>query len=230
MIAPVHGNANAGAGEAGFTLIELLAALALLSLLSVMALGSVRFALAVSDRAVVSSQQLDVVVPAQDLVRRLLQDAYPAFLVMDTQGRVDFDGERGAVRFLAPTPVALGLSGRSRVTITTLATGDRSDLLLVSQHELGVGPAEVPKRILVEDIEDIEIAYFGAPRAGRDPSWQGSWKEQTVLPQLVRLRVKFRAGDRRTWPDLVIAPRIAVDVGCVYDALTNQCRGRLMTP
>jgi general secretion pathway protein J len=230
MIAPLHENANGGTGEAGFTLVELLAALALLSLLSVMALGSVRFALAVSDRAVVYSQQLDGVVPTQDLVRRLLQDAYPAFLVVDAQGRVDFEGERGAVRFLAPTPVALGLSGRSRMTITTLAAGHRNDLVLVSQHEFSVGSAEVPKRILVEDIQDIEIDYFGAPRTDRAPSWQGSWKEQTVLPQLVRLRVKFRDGDRRTWPDLVIAPRIAVDVGCFYDALTNQCRGRLMTP
>jgi general secretion pathway protein J len=46
------------------------------------------------------------------------------------------------------------------------------------------------------------------------------------MPQLLRIQVRFTEGDSRTWPDLVIAPRITADVGCVYDQLTQQCRGR----
>jgi hypothetical protein len=40
------------------------------------------------------------------------------------------------------------------------------------------------------------------------------------------VRVRFAHGDERLWPDLLVAPLVSADVGCVYDALSQLCRGR----
>jgi len=52
------------------------------------------------------------------------------------------------------------------------------------------------------------------------------WTLPSRLPRLVRVKIEFPDGDARFWPELLVAPRIDVDVGCVYDALTKRCRGR----
>ena len=47
-----------------------------------------------------------------------------------------------------------------------------------------------------------------------------------TLPTAVRVHVEFAGADSRVWPDLVIAPRVTADQGCVYDPVTHHCRGR----
>jgi general secretion pathway protein J len=42
------------------------------------------------------------------------------------------------------------------------------------------------------------------------------------MPHLVRVHVEFTAGDRRVWPDLIVAPRIETDAAC---AVPNGARG-----
>ncbi len=58
------------------------------------------------------------------------------------------------------------------------------------------------------------------------PSWRTSWSNEKTLPQLVRIYAVFPDGDARIWPEFVVAPRVSVDVNCLYDALTKYCQGR----
>lgn len=215
--------------EAGFTLVELLVALTLFALLSVALFGSLRSGIGAWERGAAQSTRVDTSLSAQNFLRRTVADAYPRFLTDDpTRPQVDFEGTARSLSFLASVPIALGSGGRSRFVVLADRHGDRTDLVMTSKPELAdrEDPSSSIRETLLADVHSAELAYFGRARTDQGPEWHDSWIGASVLPQLVRIRVRFPTGDARLWPDLVIATRIAVDVGCVYDALTRRCRGR----
>jgi general secretion pathway protein J len=217
------------AGQAGFTLAELLVALALLSLLSAALLGSVRFGLIGWSHGTARADRLQDTMVVQELLRRLIGEAYPLFVEGGSKnGHVAFEGERQSISFLAPAPVALGGGGRLRFTLALGRSGGKSDLVLTSRSELADrgDSAKTARKVLLGDLHSVDISYFGSTRSDRTIGWHDSWRGEAAMPQLVRLRISFGSGHSRQWPELLIAPRIAVDEGCVYDSLTKGCRGR----
>ena len=54
----------------------------------------------------------------------------------------------------------------------------------------------------------VVIDCIGVIEGGDAADWQRVWRDRTRLPALVRLAIDFPDGDRRFWPDLVVAPRI----------------------
>jgi general secretion pathway protein J len=212
--------------EAGFTLLELLVAITLLSLLSLVMVGSLRFGVKSWERGTAHAELIDHSLLVQDFLRRTLEDAYPLFSPGPAQGRVAFEGTARSLRFLAPAPVALGAGGRMRIEVSLERGGERSDLVVTTAPELGGDPSPKARKILMPNIEGMELSYFGRRRSDREAAWHEQWIGETALPQLLRLRMRLPSGDTRLWPDLFIAPRISVDVGCVYDPFSKQCRGR----
>jgi general secretion pathway protein J len=152
-------------------------------------------------------------------------EAYPYFLF---NAYVDFEGTGESLAFLASAPIVLGGIGRSRFRLSIVKHDGLSDLVLASQAELAAAdaPSTIEKKTLLAGTASIEFAYFGKWRSETNAQWHDRWTGQSALPQLLRIQVRFPEGDTRLWPDLVIAPRVAVDIGCVYDLLTKQCRGR----
>lgn len=211
--------------QAGFTLLEALVAVTLLGLLSVALAGGLRFGVDAWARGSAHSDQLSRTTVVQGLLRRVVGEAYPYFLF---NAYVDFEGTRESLAFLASAPVVLGGVGRSRFRLSIVKHDGLSDLVLTSQAELAAAdaPSTIEKKTLLAGTASIEFAYFGKWRSEANAQWHDRWTGQSALPQLLRIQVRFPEGDTRLWPDLVIAPRIAVDIGCVYDLLTKQCRGR----
>jgi general secretion pathway protein J len=215
--------------EAGFTLVEVLVAVMLLSLLSMALFSSVRFGVTAWQRGTDRSDQIHASMAVQDLLRRLIGEAYPLLLSDGTgNGRVDFAGTATSLDFLAPVPVALASGGRARFSLAIDRHGDVSDLVLTSRPELAAGDANAAlrRKTVLATIEAADFSYFGAGRSDGTAQWRDHWSGEMTLPALVRVRVRFARSDARLWPDLVIAPRITADVGCVYDPLTKLCRGR----
>jgi general secretion pathway protein J len=229
MTIPVGSSGAPRNGEAGFTLVELLVALALFGLLSLALFGSVRVGMAAWTRGTARVDQVDQSLHVQSLLRRLIEESYPLFLPDEsTGGRLDFAGTSRSLNLLAPTPIALGSGGRSRLNLAVERRAGSVDLLLTSALELAWperGPQPIAT-VLLAGADDVEFAYFGMQRSNRAAAWHNSWSGQSALPALVRIRVRFAAGDSRIWPELLIAPRIAADVGCLYDLATDRCRGR----
>jgi general secretion pathway protein J len=154
-------------------------------------------------------------------------EIYPYFLFNDpTRPFVDFEGTGESLAFLSSTPVALGGIGRSRFRLSIARHDGLSDLVMTSQAELADAPSTIEKKTLLAGTAFIEFAYLEKWRSEANAQWHDRWIGQPALPQLLRIQVGFPEGDTRLWPDLVIAPRVAVDIGCVYDPLSKQCRGR----
>ena len=215
--------------EAGFSLVEVLVALVLLGLLSMALFFSVRFGMTAWQRGGERSDQIHTSMLVQDLLRRLIGQAYPLVRADGTgTGRVDFAGTATSLDFLAPVPVALASGGRARVKLSIERRGDHSDLVLTSRPELVAddAPAELSRKTLLATVEAGEFAYFGVTQSQSAAQWRERWSGELSLPALVRVRVHFARSDPRLWPDLTIAPRISADVGCEYDPLTKLCRGR----
>ncbi len=215
--------------EAGFTLLEALVAITLLGLLSIALAGGLRFGVDAWARGVAHSDQLSRTTVVQGFLRRVVGEAYPYFLSRDpTHQYVDFEGTSESLAFLASAPAVLGGAGQSRFRLTVTKHDGLADLVMTLRAELALadGPSTAEKKTLLAGAAFVEFAYFGRLRPDPNAHWHDRWTGQAVLPQLISIQVRFPEGDSRLWPDLVVAPRIAVDVGCSYDPLTKQCRGR----
>jgi len=211
---------------AGFTLVELLVALVIMGFISLMLASSLHTGIMAWHR----TDALDAT--SGDLLssRTLLEDrvgfAYPYYDLTDpTAPLVRFEGTEDHMVFLAPTPLAIGGAGFARYRLSIEADETGARLMLAASREQAWDDTAEPSP-LVERAAAITLDYFGADEGDGSLRWQASWTNRRRLPRLIRIRVQFGAGDLRVWPDLIIAPRIAEDVNCVYDALTFQCRGR----
>lgn len=220
-----HGND----GETGFTLVELLVALALFSLLTGLLFDNVRFGLRAWRSTSANTEQVERSMISQDLLRRTIGNLYPMTIANSgVQPQIDFEGTKERISFLGNAPIALSAGGHFRFNILVERTQEHADLVMVSTPELASRDDQSMTRrtLLLSGIDWVELSYFGETATERKLQWHESWTKQSDVPRLVRLRVGFRSGDARLWPDLLVAPRILADVNCIYDPITMRCRGR----
>ena len=109
-----------------------------------------------------------------------------------------------------------------------LTLGDQGDLALGSappQVDAEAG-AVYTDQVLLQDVGGLSISYYGPDETGASPQWRTDWSRRATPPDLVRVRLALKAGDRRVWPDLIVHPAAAVDTLCSIDPSTGACRGR----
>jgi general secretion pathway protein J len=218
-----------GREQAGFTLLELLVAMTVLGVLTGLLASGLSFGTRIWER---ERGKLDVATElqlVQDVLRRLLTQALPLSSPAE-RGRTEepaFVGSEDSVEFLGPPPAQLLAGGvyAYRVIARTEADG----VLLVLQWRLRppqagttrvrVTNAELEEQdqlstehevILLKALNSAEFSFFGAAEEGSSPTWRDKWRS-SKSPQLVRLKIGFRPGDPRIWPDLLMAPRIALE-------------------
>jgi general secretion pathway protein J len=228
----MQGRTQAGhgqGGQSGFTLVELLVALALFSLLVTVLFNNVHFGLQAWKQGGARAEDVQHMMASQELLRRMIGDIYPMYIIDAAAGpRIDFEGTKDALSFLASAPTSANTGGRYRFKLSVERRSGEDDLILSAMPELAFSQnsAMGTRTLLLRDVDHAEFSYFGTPAGERNPQWTDVWSKRSEMPVLVRVRVAFRSGDMRSWPDLVATPRVTADVSCVYDPLTMRCRGR----
>lgn len=207
--------------DSGFTLLELLISMTLLALLSLVLFGGFRFGTRAWDRAETSTANGNEIRRAQDAIASALSRTYPE---MDVSKPLDphiyFSGEPSSVTFLGPD------RGREGGLAVMVLSRQGDTLTMTSTPELARDPArQTVSRKLLDHVSGFDLAYFGASNPQVPPHWYASWHDRSRLPKLVRVRADLGTA-RPGWTELVVAPRIAADVNCDYDALTKFCQGR----
>jgi general secretion pathway protein J len=205
------------AREAGFTLIELLVALTLLAVLMAALFGALRLGTRVWETGEARLDASTRVQVVQDFLRQQLSQTVPMTEITNNpriSGAMLFTGASRELRFVSLLPGHLGAG----VSLMELAArprprGGRSADLVIRIRPLDLTDdagtqSETEERVLVEGIESIELAYFGAERAGTEPVWWQEWQDQRALPTLIRLRVGFAKDDHRRWPELLVSPMV----------------------
>jgi hypothetical protein len=125
-----------------------------------------------------------------------------------------FLGTLGAVRFAGLMPDHLGAG----VYLMELALADsgraqgRANLLLrwrpFDPDHQAADEVEPEERVLIEDIDALELSYFGAIDPEQPPDWWQVWEGRPDLPRLIRLQVRFADDDERRWPELIVHPMV----------------------
>jgi general secretion pathway protein J len=212
------------AGAQGFTLLELLVAITLLGLLMATLFGGLRLGARVWETGETRLDAAARIQIVQDLVRQRLAQALPLEAPLPEEGdgyHPLFVGRVDSVRFASLLPEHLGAD----IALIELALAESDDaegttnvVLRWRPFEPDVKTAEggedtLPdaapeERVLLERVEALELAYFGALGPGELPDWWQAWEGQVELPQLVSLRVRFAEDDPRRWPELVVHPMI----------------------
>jgi general secretion pathway protein J len=188
----------------GFTLLETLVALVVLGLLVVGLTNGVRTGLALwnaQSRRLGEAADLDA---AERTLRHLLS-SIPTSPGGDTAaGSLAFDGRSDRLAFVGDLPTGLGTTQLANID---LELKGRRLILSWTPHRHEISSAPPPKPIeteIVGGVKRLELAYWGSTDPDQPAVWQSQW-QGPQLPDLVRVRVVFAAGDRRHWPDLVVA-------------------------
>ncbi|HTT99874.1 MAG TPA: type II secretion system protein [Rhizomicrobium sp.] len=210
--------------EAGYTLVELLASLVIIGMVSMMMLSGITAGRRVWERADVANSQGETISGAQMLLRERVERAYPATRYDKIPTYADFFGAENGVNFLSPPRDIHAPFGLVRYT---LALAPNGDLVLSALSDMAIDPkAPGEPLVLLHNVQQLDIAYFGVVPPDKDPAWHDQWQLKPTLPLLMRVRVQFPPEDTRAWPDLLIKPFATVDSMCVLTVMTGKCRGR----
>ena len=194
--------------DKGFTLLEVLVALVLISFLLVMLYGSLYAGARNWHAGEVRARDNDDKRLVLSFIRRITGEAVPMFQV-DRQGtRVMFRGDDASLQFVSRLPAHHAGSG---IYLLKLAAED--DELLLRYTPLSREKAifdegvfvEAEQISLLENIETINLDYFGRDVPGAEPAWHDRWDNEAFLPELIRLTI--HAYEPGAWPPLVIAVR-----------------------
>ncbi len=195
--------------QSGFTLLEMLVVVVVLGLLMIGLTQGVRAGLALwhaQQRRLDETAELD---SSARLLRNLLT-GIAAASASGLAGGADAEaihGQSDQLSFVGDMPTGLGTTRHADLTIAL----QRHRLVLIwkpQQHELSIGPPPKPTVTeLISGVRRLAIAYWGSTAPDQPAAWQSQWDGATA-PALIRIRVTFAKGDRRRWPDLIVAPQL----------------------
>ncbi len=199
--------------QGGFTVVEVLVAIAVAGLLVSLVYGAIR----VGQRSV---SALDSRVDQSELMRigwqfihTAIAHAGPAVDPARRQSRTGFEGAPDRLVFVADMPSYVGIEGPARITLARVSKAGTGQLLLTRERldaeaaptATSMGSDSIDQAVLVEELDELSIEYFGQLERGTAPSWQSNWDHARRLPNLVRISI--RPSDAPAWPLLIAAPR-----------------------
>lgn len=208
----------------GFALIEALASLVVVAMIGLMLMAGLGAGRRVWERADAAATGGEAVDAAQSLLRDRLEQVFPATLYDRNPPYVDFEGSATAATFLSSPPAVDRPAPLNRYRLSLSPQGE---LLLASMSDVAqTDRGQATVQTLLAGVRRLELAYFGPAAPDGRPGWRPEWTEESAPPELVRIRLTFAPGDRRTWPDLIVRPRATVDSDCLLDPTTHGCKGR----
>lgn len=197
----------------GFTLIEILIALSLLSLILVMVFSSLHTSSKTWQAGDQQIEKNDSQRLMLDFIRNQLTQTVPLSLIDGKDNYVLFHGESAELRFVARLPAHRGGGGLYWQSLR-IDAGQQNMGLVLSYEALQADSrffdsnmSDKTKTVsLIQDIDEIKFSYFGKKKQQDEATWHKQWKEQKLLPTL--LRIQFSSSEATSWwPELVIAIR-----------------------
>jgi len=176
--------------QAGFTLVELIVALAVTGLIAGFIIGGFNLsqrAWAIS-RTRESAEEVDAGLAR---LRDLLTRTMPAITIdeSDRVARVLFEGRTDGLTFVTLSEANAFPGGPMRVRLTWqngAPPGARA--LVLHTAVFRANPrriAETEPVLLIRDVADLSLRYFGAVEAGKPAQWVSDWPGRLGTPLLV---------------------------------------------
>jgi general secretion pathway protein J len=217
------------ARESGFTLLELLVSLFILALTAAMLVAGMVTVRQVAERSARQAATGESIVTAQTILRERMENMVASTRFDTLAPVVDLRGGTNIVSFFAPAPPAQRPSTVARYRLVRTAPGD---IVLYSVSDLSdrvnsyaPGEAGWTPTVLLTGVEALEMGYYGAAPPDNQPRWRSQWVERQQPPELIRVRIAFKPGDPRSWPEFIARPAATVNSSCRIDSFTGRCSG-----
>ena len=217
------------ARESGFTLIELLVSLFILAMTAGMLMAGMVTVRQVADRSAQQAATGESIVTAQTILRERVENMVASTRFDTLAPVVDLRGGTNIVSFFAPAPPAQRPSTVARYRLVRTAPGD---IVLYSVSDLSdrvnayaPGEAGWTPTVLLTGVEALEMGYYGAAPPDNQRRWRTQWVERQQPPELIRVRLAFKPGDPRSWPEFIARPAATVNSACRIDSFTGRCSG-----
>ena len=135
---------------------------------------------------------------AQEALRGRIEQMYPATLYGGDEAQTDINGQADTLEFLAPPDDTL----RARAPSAISSRADRGRASWCSRRSatsISARDTRITRQVLLTGVQQIDLSYYGAA-VGRFAAkqWRSEWFQQVMPPELVRVRVAFGRGDRRS--------------------------------
>ena len=200
--------------EDGFTLLELLVALTLLSLVFAALFGELRFAARAWDAADAKLDRNGELLSVHSFLRQRFQQIHvtPRNQEPDSiDSAAVFSGNGRSMDFLGTMPANIADGGFYDISLSSEIGQDGTNLFVSwrpfdEERTRSVPDSPDNSRILLRGIREVRFAYFGKSAETLAPQWWDIWPSRDSAPSLIRIQVLFEDGDRRSWPEMVVAP------------------------
>jgi len=209
---------------AGFALVEAIASLVIMGMVSLMIVEGIGAGRRVWERIDTREAAGETLDSAQTMLRDRIEQIYAATIFDRNPPYVDFDGQSQRLVFLANPPQSERPAPLRRYT---LGLNTKGQLVLASVSDVAPPGAPPALQVLLQNVRRFDLAYFGTSDQEQLRAWRSQWRQESALPELVRVRLEFEPGDRRWWPDLLIHPQVTIDSACKLNPITSRCKGRL---
>ncbi len=192
----------------GFTLPEMLLALLLFSMVLLMLYGSLFQAGNYWRASEIQLRKNDDKRFILSFIRKRIEQARPIIQELSGNDRVIFRGDAHSVEFVSTLPSYATDDG-----LYFLKFEIQENILVLNYLPLARDVnmfssnifADAEQINLVEDVEQVDLEYFGRHTPGSQPVWRDAWNNTHWLPQ--RLRISFETNNHHPWPQQVIALR-----------------------
>jgi general secretion pathway protein J len=197
--------------QCGFTLLEMLVALTVLGFLVIGLNEGIRTGFGIwsaHTRQIGGIAELD---STARLLRTLL-GGIPLLPAAAANPRslglaISFSGAADQVAFVGDMPTGLG--SRRRADIQLAVRSGRLVLLWKPhRHEQSNTVTHITETELLRDVAHVDFAYLASVGPNSTTTWVAQWNSPAI-PQMIRIRLIFRRGDNRQWPDIIVSPQLS---------------------
>jgi general secretion pathway protein J len=196
----------------GFTLLEVLIAMTLLSMMMALLFASLKIGADSWQKGNARLARNSEIAIAQQFFRHYLVTAKPLSTnepkktATGTLSKaLAFQGRTDSVQFVSALPASAARVGLQRFTV--YRQQNQLKVVVTPFFASKSNKAEREELILLTDISDFSVAYFGSnalPNALQSSnSWQTEWLDKATLPRLIKINLTLSNG--RFTPSIVIA-------------------------
>jgi general secretion pathway protein J len=195
--------------QKGFSLLEVLLAVILLALLIAGAYSGIHAAANAMRAGEAAIDRTDRLRTAQEFLRHQLSRILPLPYSQDDSSGTAFvfEGKDQFMRFVAPMP---GYLSRGGPYVQTLELAPGKDGLQLVFNDTMLNGFEVGKDkdndvepvVLLDHIRDGRFEYRTLDDQGQLTDWSSDWRDPSITPVMVRIRLAMVSGAQATWPSL----------------------------
>ena len=232
---PAPGRPGSRLRQVGFTLIEIVVAMVLLGTMLMLLYSALSFSVRSWDAGDAAGRRVVDRRIGENFLRREVSELFPMRWKESAAApvlRFAFEGEKDHLRFVSSRPAGIQQGGLSLVAIDVQAEAPpsrRKNLVmrraLPDAEEKSFASLDaVQPTALIEGVDSIDFAYFGAENDFTPPQWTDSWKWPARIPEMIRVRIQADDGPQ---PEMIMRVTLGEEAGCLENAFQRNCRPRI---